>query len=167
MNIYYLWLWCHLQVSLLNSLLDTSEIVIHYSLQSLISLAELRMLSKHRMKSIVQVVVSLLCHPSVWVRTSIYLWFILGVCGLLSCIATVLPIVDVHFIIYPLVRRHLKFDISEISIENLEKAVKSPLDRELYQEAVSFVAAHNITSKRDMCDDSFNVNQEKFDNTEE
>lgn len=50
--------------------LDAEEIVIHHSLQSLISLAELRILSKQRIKSIFNVVAPLLSHPSVWIRKS-------------------------------------------------------------------------------------------------
>ncbi len=59
---------------------------------------------------------------------------------MLSCIATVLPVVDIHFFIYPVIRQYLKFDINEINVETLEKSVKSPLDRELFYSSASLLA---------------------------
>lgn len=48
--------------------------------------------------------------------------------------------VDVHFLVYPVVRQFLKFDINEINVENLEKSVKLPLDREIFYSAASLLA---------------------------
>lgn len=49
-----------------------------------------------------------------------------------------------HFFIYPVIRQYLKFDINEINVANLEKSVKSPLDRDLFYTAASLFASSEI-----------------------
>jgi hypothetical protein len=105
---------------------------------------ELRVLGKHKLKYILNVVIPLLCHPSLWIRQSKFnkvVLNILGVAGLFSCVSSVLPDVDVHFIVYPIIRKFLKFDINEINVENLEEAAQSPISREIYETAVSSLSA--------------------------
>jgi hypothetical protein len=47
-----------------------------------------------------------------------------------------------HFFLYPVIRQYLKFDINEINVGNLEKSVKSPLDRDLFYSSASLLAVN-------------------------
>lgn len=53
--------------------------------------------------------------------------------------AETMPMVDVHFLVYPIVRKFLKFDINEINLEKLEKSIKLPLSRELFSSAATLL----------------------------
>ena len=59
-----------------------------------------------------------------------------------------LPMVDVHFLVYPIVRKFLKFDINEINVKNLEQSIKPPLSRDLFSTSVSFLASLEFESDK-------------------
>ena len=125
--------------------LDSEEFVVQQVLRSLVSLSELRLIDKHRLKVIITTVLPLLCHPNPWIRNSTI--------SLVSCIARLLPRVDMHYVIYPMIRPFLRFDIKELSDINLTEALKSPVSRSLYDQTMTFAAYDS--GKSDRLRDSF------------
>ena len=59
-----------------------------------------------------------------------------------------MPLVDVHFIVYPIIRKFLKFDINEINVESLEGAVKSHIGRDTYETVASSLSALDSDSNK-------------------
>ena len=55
--------------------------------------------------------------------------------------------------VYPIVQQFLKFDISDIDVENLEKSVKTHLDREHFYTAIEAVVSDKNRDGDTMADD--------------
>ncbi|CAJ0827796.1 4800_t:CDS:2, partial [Entrophospora sp. SA101] len=103
---------------MIQSLSDTEEFVVEKVLNSLTSLAELRLFQKMKLWDLVAIVAPLLCHPGIWIRY--------GAIGFIASVAKLLPQTDIWCIIYPIIRQFLQADIVEITEMHLLENVKKP-----------------------------------------
>nr|CAG8541391.1 2408_t:CDS:10 [Entrophospora candida] len=123
---------------MIQSLSDTEEFVVEKVLNSLTSLAELRLFQKMKLWDLVAIVAPLLCHPGIWIRY--------GAIGFIASVAKLLPQTDIWCIIYPIIRQFLQADIVEITEMHLLENVKKPLSRAVFDSAVSWVGKANKSS---------------------
>ncbi|XP_026750400.2 phosphoinositide 3-kinase regulatory subunit 4 isoform X2 [Galleria mellonella] len=96
-------------------LTDQSEWIIAKALRATSSLAELGLLPKQALCDLVAESAVYLAHPNLWIRHE--------VCGLVSCVASLLNPIDVNCKILPLVWPHLKHKL--IQVERAELVLES------------------------------------------
>ncbi|KAI9313626.1 hypothetical protein BX666DRAFT_1978506 [Dichotomocladium elegans] len=113
---------------MVQALTDGEEFVVEKVLNSFTSLAELDLFSKMKLWELIGMVAPLLCHPSVWIRH--------GVVGFIASASKHLPQTDIWCIIYPLLKPFLKTDIASITEQELIGNLKSPLPRQIYDQAI-------------------------------
>lgn len=107
-----------LQPLLQQGLTDQSEWIIAKALRATASLAELGLLQKQAECDLVAESAPYLAHPNLWIRHE--------VCGLISCVASLLNPIDVNCKILPLVWPHLKHKL--IQVERAELLLESLAD---------------------------------------
>ncbi|XP_026728323.1 phosphoinositide 3-kinase regulatory subunit 4 isoform X2 [Trichoplusia ni] len=96
-------------------LTDQSEWIIAKALRATTNLAELGLLPKQALCDLVAESAVFLAHPNLWIRHE--------VCGLVSCVASLLNPIDVNCKILPLVWPHLKHKL--IQVERAELVLES------------------------------------------
>ncbi|RUP49351.1 LOW QUALITY PROTEIN: hypothetical protein BC936DRAFT_142738 [Jimgerdemannia flammicorona] len=110
------------------ALTDSEEFVVEKALNSLTSLAELGLFQKMKLWELAGIIAPLLCHPSIWIRY--------GAVAFVASAGKLLPPTDTWCIIYPLIRPFLKADIAEITELSILTNVKSPLARQVFEQAI-------------------------------
>ncbi|KAG0188811.1 Serine/threonine-protein kinase [Apophysomyces sp. BC1034] len=113
---------------MIQALTDAEEFVVDKVLNSLTSLADLGLFQKMKQWELVGIIAPLLCHPSIWIRY--------GAVGFISSTAKHLPQTDIWCIIYPLLTPFLRSDIADINESELLENIKSPLPRQVYEQAI-------------------------------
>ncbi|CAG9570785.1 unnamed protein product [Danaus chrysippus] len=109
-------------------LTDQSEWIIAKALRATTSLAELWLLPKQSLCDLVAESSVYLAHPNLWIRHE--------VCGLVSCVASLLNPIDVNCKILPLVWPHLKHKLMQFysqvdKAELLLESVAEPIPRKV------------------------------------
>lgn len=105
-------------------LTDQSEWIIAKALRATTSLAELGLLPKQALCGLVAEGAVLLAHPNLWIRHE--------VCGLISCVASLLNPIDVNCKILPLVWPHLKHKLIQVErAELLLESLAEPIPRKV------------------------------------
>ncbi|KAJ8663211.1 hypothetical protein O0I10_001388 [Lichtheimia ornata] len=122
---------------MVQALTDAEEFVVEKVLNTYASLAELDLFSKMKLWELIGIIAPLICHPSVWIRH--------GAVGFIVSASKHLPETDIWCIIYPLLTPFLKADISSINEEELMENAKTPLSRQIYEQAIGW--ATKATSK--------------------
>ncbi|TPX35937.1 hypothetical protein SmJEL517_g01766 [Synchytrium microbalum] len=107
---------------------DSEEFVVERVLNSLTSLAEVKLIQKVKLKELASLILPLLCHPNVWLRH--------GALAFIVSVARLLPLIDVRCVIYPQLRTFLKGDIPEITELAIMDCLKEPVGRVLYDQAL-------------------------------
>ncbi|KAI8997088.1 armadillo-type protein [Pilobolus umbonatus] len=123
---------------MIQALTDAEEFVVEKVLNSLTSLADLGLFQKMKLWELIGIVGPLMCHPSVWIRY--------GVVGFISSTAKRLPVTDLWCIIYPQLRPFLRSDIAEITEQTLLDNTKSPLPRQVYEQAIVWATKATVIS---------------------
>ncbi|XP_026320617.1 phosphoinositide 3-kinase regulatory subunit 4 [Hyposmocoma kahamanoa] len=115
----------HSLVSLLQQgLTDPSEWIIAKALRATTSLAELGLLPKQSLCDLVSESAVYLAHPNLWIRHE--------VCGLISCIASLLNPIDVNCKVLPLVWPRLKHKLIQVErAELLLESLEEPIPRKV------------------------------------
>jgi phosphoinositide-3-kinase regulatory subunit 4 len=98
---------------------DNEENVIARELSSLSTLAELGLYQKHRMWELLSVVIALLAHPNVWIRS--------GAASFIAAAAKTLNSTDVWCGLYPALRKMLRSDIANIDELSILTASVGPV----------------------------------------
>ncbi|XP_072948041.1 phosphoinositide 3-kinase regulatory subunit 4 [Epargyreus clarus] len=105
-------------------LTDQSEWIIAKALRATSSLAELGLLPKQSLCDLVAESAVYLAHPNLWIRHE--------VCGLVSCVASLLNPIDVNCKILPLVWPHLKHKLIQVErAELLLESLAEPIPRKV------------------------------------
>ncbi|KAJ8710702.1 hypothetical protein PYW08_009217 [Mythimna loreyi] len=105
-------------------LTDQSEWIIAKALRATTNLAELGLLPKQALCDLVAESAVFLAHPNLWIRHE--------VCGLVSCVASLLNPIDVHCKILPLVWPHLKHKLIQVErAELLLESLAEPIPRKV------------------------------------
>ncbi|KAG6449302.1 hypothetical protein O3G_MSEX005972 [Manduca sexta] len=105
-------------------LTDPSEWIIAKALRATTSLAELGLLPKQSLCDLVAESAVCLAHPNLWIRHE--------VCGLVSCVASLLNPIDVNCKILPLVWPHLKHKLIQVErAELLLESLADPIPRKV------------------------------------
>nr|XP_026490415.1 phosphoinositide 3-kinase regulatory subunit 4 isoform X1 [Vanessa tameamea] len=105
-------------------LTDQSEWIIAKALRATSSLAELGLLPKQSLCDLVAESAVYLAHPNLWIRHE--------VCGLVSCVASLLNPIDVNCKILPLVWPHLKHKLIQVErAELLLESLSEPIPRKV------------------------------------
>ncbi|KAJ0171440.1 hypothetical protein K1T71_012990 [Dendrolimus kikuchii] len=105
-------------------LTDQSEWIIAKALRATTSLAELGLLPKQALCDLVAESAVCLAHPNLWIRHE--------VCGLVSCVASLLNPIDVNCKILPLVWPHLKHKLIQVErAELLLESLADPIPRKV------------------------------------
>ncbi|XP_045762546.1 phosphoinositide 3-kinase regulatory subunit 4 [Maniola jurtina] len=105
-------------------LTDQSEWIIAKALRATTSLAELGLLPKQALCDLVAESAVYLAHPNLWIRHE--------VCGLVSCVASLLNPIDVNCKILPLVWPHLKHKLIQVErAELLLESLAEPIPRKV------------------------------------
>ncbi|KAJ8710173.1 hypothetical protein PYW07_009539 [Mythimna separata] len=105
-------------------LTDQSEWIIAKALRATTNLAELGLLPKQALCDLVAESAVFLAHPNLWIRHE--------VCGLVSCVASLLNMIDVHCKILPLVWPHLKHKLIQVErAELLLESLAEPIPRKV------------------------------------
>lgn len=117
---------------LVMALTDAEEMVVEKVINSITSLAELGLIQKLKLKELAGQIVPLLVHPNRWIKY--------GAVGFVSSISKLLPLIDVKFVIYPMIRPFLTTDSIILTEALLIENLKAPLDSHLYDHAVEYIA---------------------------
>ncbi|KAI8066486.1 hypothetical protein BC940DRAFT_368091 [Gongronella butleri] len=117
---------------MIQALTDAEEFVVEKVLNSLTSLADLGLFQKMKLWELVGIISPLVCHPNIWIRY--------GAIGFIASATKHLPQTDRWCIIYPLLKPFLRSDIAEISEECLLENVKTPIPRQVYEQAIAWAA---------------------------
>ncbi|XP_013182356.1 PREDICTED: phosphoinositide 3-kinase regulatory subunit 4 isoform X1 [Papilio xuthus] len=105
-------------------LTDQSEWIIAKALRATSSLAELGLLPKQALCDLLAESAVYLAHPNLWIRHE--------VCGLVSCVASLLNPIDVNCKILPLVWPHLKHKLIQVErAELLLESLADPIPRKV------------------------------------
>ncbi|XP_047035131.1 phosphoinositide 3-kinase regulatory subunit 4 [Helicoverpa zea] len=105
-------------------LTDQSEWIIAKALRATTSLAELGLLPKQALCDLVAESAVFLAHPNLWIRHE--------VCGLVSCVSSLLNPIDVNCKILPLVWPHLKHKLIQVErAELLLESLAEPIPRKV------------------------------------
>ncbi|XP_035452016.2 phosphoinositide 3-kinase regulatory subunit 4 isoform X1 [Spodoptera frugiperda] len=105
-------------------LTDQSEWIISKALRATTNLAELGLLNKQTLCDLVAESAVFLAHPNLWIRQE--------VCGLVSCVASLMNPIDVHCKILPLVWPHLKHKLIQVERpELLLESLSEPIPRKV------------------------------------
>ncbi|XP_047506714.1 phosphoinositide 3-kinase regulatory subunit 4 isoform X2 [Pieris napi] len=105
-------------------LTDPSEWIIAKAIRASSSLAELGLLPKQALCSLLAESAVYLAHPNLWIRHE--------VCGLVSCVANLLNPIDVNCKILPLVWPHLKHKLIQVErAELLLESLAEPIPRKV------------------------------------
>ena len=139
-GVLYLLIWRKLTFLLTDSqLTDSEEFVVERVLNSLTSLAEVKLIQKAKLKELASLILPLLCHPNVWLRYGNGLMISTsfashnspthstGAVAFIASVARLLPLIDVRCVIYPQLRTFLKGDILEITELAIMDALKEPV----------------------------------------
>ncbi|KAL0095743.1 armadillo-type protein, partial [Phycomyces blakesleeanus] len=123
---------------MIQALTDAEEFVVESVLNSLTSLSDLDLFEKMKSWELVGIIAPLICHPSVWIQY--------GAIGFISSTAKHLPQTDLWCIIYPLLKPFLRSDISEVNETCLLQNIKTPLPRQVYEQAIIWANKASIRS---------------------
>ncbi|KAF9411600.1 hypothetical protein HW555_009672 [Spodoptera exigua] len=105
-------------------LTDQSEWIIAKALRATTNLAEMGLLNKQTLCDLVAESAVFLAHPNLWIRQE--------VCGLVSCVASLMNPIDVHCKILPLVWPHLKHKLIQVERpELLLESLSEPIPRKV------------------------------------
>lgn len=104
---------------LVMALADSEELVVEKILNSLSSLAELGLLDKTRLKELAKQIAPLLIHPNRWIQY--------GAVGFISCISKILPLIDVTFVLFPLIQSFVVTDATILDSKSLIENLKPPV----------------------------------------
>ncbi|XP_022818609.1 phosphoinositide 3-kinase regulatory subunit 4 [Spodoptera litura] len=105
-------------------LTDQSEWIISKAVRATTSLSELGLLNKQTLCDLVAESAVFLAHPNLWIRQE--------VCGLVSCVASLMNPIDVHCKILPLVWPHLKHKLIQVERpELLLESLSEPIPRKV------------------------------------
>ncbi|KAL0811870.1 hypothetical protein ABMA28_009292 [Loxostege sticticalis] len=105
-------------------LTDQSEWIIAKALRATSSLAELGLLPKQALCDLVAESAVYLAHPNLWIRHE--------VCGLVSCVASLLNPIDVNCKMLPLIWPHLKHKLIQVErAELLLESLSDPIPRKV------------------------------------
>lgn len=105
-------------------LTDQSEWIIAKALRATTNLAELGLLPKQALCDLVAESAVFLAHPNLWIRHE--------VCGLVSCVSSLLNPIDVNCKILPLVWPHLKHKLIQVErAELLLESLAEPIPRKV------------------------------------
>ncbi|KAI8391462.1 uncharacterized protein BYT42DRAFT_602293 [Radiomyces spectabilis] len=114
------------------ALTDAEEFVVEKVLTSLTSLGDLGLFQKMKLWELIAIIAPLTCHPSVWIRY--------GAISFIASTEKYLPQTDLWCIIYPLLKPFLKSDIAEINEACLLENLKSPIPRQVYEQAITWAS---------------------------
>ncbi|TPX43846.1 hypothetical protein SeMB42_g04554 [Synchytrium endobioticum] len=117
---------------MVQALTDSEEFVVERVLNSLTSLAEVKLIQKSKLKELPNLILPLLCHPNLWLRY--------GAVAFIASVARLLPLIDVRCVIYPPLRTFLKGDIPEITELAVMDALKEPVGRVLYDQTLQYAS---------------------------
>ncbi|ORX62898.1 ARM repeat-containing protein [Hesseltinella vesiculosa] len=117
---------------MVQALTDSEEFVVEKVLNSLTSLADLGLFQKMKLWELVGIISPLICHPSVWLRY--------GAVGFIASATKHLSQTDRWCIIYPLLKPFLRSDIAEISEQQILENAKSPIPRQVYNQAITWAS---------------------------
>ncbi|KAI9029972.1 hypothetical protein CLU79DRAFT_733513 [Phycomyces nitens] len=123
---------------MIQALTDAEEFVVESVLNSLTSLSDLDLFEKMKSWELVGIIAPLICHPSVWIQY--------GAIGFISSTAKNLSQTDIWCIIYPLLKPFLRSDISEINETCLLQSIKTPLPRQVYEQAIAWANKASVRS---------------------
>eukprot|EP00743_Colponemidia_sp_Colp-15_P007673 GILK01008305.1.p1 GENE.GILK01008305.1~~GILK01008305.1.p1 ORF type:complete len:1294 (-),score=251.52 GILK01008305.1:386-4267(-) len=111
------------------ALLDVEDLVIESALLGLASLCRLGLFNKRSGMDIVRRAAPLLLHPNTWIREA--------ATSVISDLTASLHAADVYAFLRPIIRPFLKFDLVSYDSYSLGLAVKSPVSRLAYNQALS------------------------------
>jgi phosphoinositide-3-kinase regulatory subunit 4 len=110
------------------ALADNEESVIARELGALSTLAQLGLYQRARLWETLAIVIPLLCHPNLWIRSS--------AASFVASAAKALPQTDAWCSLYPALRRMLRADIKDIDELGILEASVGPLSRDVYEAAI-------------------------------
>ncbi|KAI8900262.1 hypothetical protein BC833DRAFT_582478 [Globomyces pollinis-pini] len=114
------------------TLTDSEEFVVEKVLNAITALSELGLIYKPKLKELATFIIPLLCHPNRWIQ--------LGAIGFIASICKILPVIDIHCIIYPLVLPFLKSEVLLLDEACLMENLKTPTNRILFDFTLEFAA---------------------------
>ena len=103
----------------MGNIADIEETVMARELNSLSTLAELGLYQKSRLWETLSVVITLICHPNIWIRSS--------AASFIGASVKVLPDTDVWCSLYPALRKMLQADIQYIDEFSILNASVGPV----------------------------------------
>lgn len=112
------------------ALADAEEFVVEKVLSSFASMAELGLFQRSTLWEMVDIIARFMMHPNMWVREA--------AAHFISASTRYLSVADVHCIISPLIQPYLKTPIISFDETNILDAVKKPLQRLVFDTAVSW-----------------------------
>ncbi|OZJ02366.1 hypothetical protein BZG36_04469, partial [Bifiguratus adelaidae] len=123
---------------MIQSLTDAEEFVVEKVLHSLTSLAQLGLFQRMKIWELVAILAPLMCHPNIWIRYGVVAFTVTSIRSL--------PLADVWCVIYPIIKEFLRADVAEITEETILESLKSPLPRQIYEQALIWANKANAKS---------------------
>ncbi|KAJ1967669.1 Serine/threonine-protein kinase, partial [Dispira parvispora] len=114
---------------MIQALTDSHEWVVEKVLRAFTSLTRVGLFTKTTLWDLLNLVLPLLYHPSLWIRY--------GAVVAVVAITNQLPDVDKWCLVLPALQPFLKMDILDITPDTLQQALKPPITRRLLQEVLT------------------------------
>ena len=98
---------------------DSEEQVTIRVLDSLTTMMQLGLLTKENLWDIFDAILGLLCHPNIWIRQS--------TASVIANIAQAVPHADLWCCLFPVLRRLLQADVSQINEQQILESSTAPV----------------------------------------
>ncbi|KAI4272359.1 MAG: hypothetical protein LQ337_005359 [Flavoplaca oasis] len=117
---------------MVQALTDPEEFVVGQVLSSLASMAELGLFQRVKIWELVDVIARFLVHPNIWIREAAV--------HFISASTQFLSAADIHCMVLPLVQPYMKFQIVNLSENDILNALKRPLPRNVVDLAMTWAS---------------------------
>ena len=119
---------------MVQSLADPENFVVERVFRSLARMASLGLFQRATTWELTSIAVRFLVHPSLWIRES--------AAHLITSSSSFISIADKHCIVIPLLRPFLRSTMMEVSEDGVLDALKAPLPRAVFENAVQWARRH-------------------------